>query len=214
MLLTLRNIGKIEDAVIELNSITVIAGENNTGKSTVGKVLYSIFNSFYMIENKIKRERIDSISRILDLLYRYVTNRITSRVDTEEIARSIIKNVDEYSRTPEILKKLVYDVRRKVFDSVLIFTDIVGQGISSTRSHMDYILVYNEDKNIDADVDTAVTVQSSGARDEIKKSFMELGESNYIKYGLEMFKNYCFNNVYTYTKEEFENTFVKKTSPI
>ena len=33
MKLTLKNIGKIGDASVEINGITVIAGENNTGKS-------------------------------------------------------------------------------------------------------------------------------------------------------------------------------------
>lgn len=35
MELHIRNIAKIEKADIEINGITVIAGENNTGKSTV-----------------------------------------------------------------------------------------------------------------------------------------------------------------------------------
>ena len=57
MILSLKNIGKVESAKVELNGITVIAGENDTGKSTVGKALYSIFNSFYKIESKIQDER-------------------------------------------------------------------------------------------------------------------------------------------------------------
>ena len=47
MQLQFKNIGKISEASIEVNGITVIAGENNTGKSTVGKVLFCIFNTFY-----------------------------------------------------------------------------------------------------------------------------------------------------------------------
>lgn len=39
MKLELKNICKIKNAEVELNGITVIAGENNTGKSTVGKAL-------------------------------------------------------------------------------------------------------------------------------------------------------------------------------
>lgn len=101
-----------------------------------------------------------------------------------------------------------FDVRKKVFDSLLILTDIIQKGISYTRIHMDYILVYNEDKNKDVVTEPKTRVQSSGARDQIAKGFMNLGHANYIKYGLEIFKNYCFLNVYTYTEEEFENKFV------
>lgn len=83
MILSLKNIGKVESAKVELNGITVIAGENDTGKSTIGKALYSIFNGFYKIESKIRDEREDNIERLLDVLYHNVTNRMTMRVDTE-----------------------------------------------------------------------------------------------------------------------------------
>ena len=36
MRLYLKNVGKVSEADIKLDGITVIAGENNTGKSTVG----------------------------------------------------------------------------------------------------------------------------------------------------------------------------------
>ncbi|WNY27052.1 AAA family ATPase [Methanolapillus ohkumae] len=57
MQLTIQNVAKISHAAIDFNGITVIAGENNTGKSTVGKVLYCIFTSFYESENKINQEK-------------------------------------------------------------------------------------------------------------------------------------------------------------
>lgn len=51
MQIKISNIGKIKEADVTINGITVIAGENNTGKSTVGKALYSIFNSFVDVKN-------------------------------------------------------------------------------------------------------------------------------------------------------------------
>ena len=104
MILSLKNIGKVESAKVELNGITVIAGENDTGKSTVGKALYSIFNSFYKIESKIQDEREDNIEHLLDMFYRNVTNRMTIRVDTEEIAHTIIANIDKYRNNSTLLQ--------------------------------------------------------------------------------------------------------------
>lgn len=57
MKLVLKNIGKVQNATVEINGITVIAGENDTGKSTVGKALFSVFNSLYNIDEKITAER-------------------------------------------------------------------------------------------------------------------------------------------------------------
>lgn len=52
MKLKCENIGKLSSAEVEINTITLIAGLNSTGKSTIGKLLYSIFNSFYNIEKE------------------------------------------------------------------------------------------------------------------------------------------------------------------
>lgn len=70
MKLNIHNIGKIERAEIELNGITVIAGANNTGKSTVGKTLYSVFSTFHNLEEKIINEKKDAISRAFSSLLR------------------------------------------------------------------------------------------------------------------------------------------------
>ena len=63
MRIKISNIGKIKEADVAINGITVIAGENNTGKSTVGKALYAIFNSFVDVAKKVEEERIDSLQR-------------------------------------------------------------------------------------------------------------------------------------------------------
>lgn len=62
MRLNIKNFAKIKDADIIIDDITIIAGENNTGKSTVGKVLFSLFNSLQDIDNKILDDRAAAIS--------------------------------------------------------------------------------------------------------------------------------------------------------
>ena len=58
MNLKISNIGKIKTADIALNGITIIAGDNNTGKSTVGKILFGVFNSCYKIDQYIENQKI------------------------------------------------------------------------------------------------------------------------------------------------------------
>ena len=65
MKLIIKNIGKLKNAEVEIKGITVITGENNTGKSTVGKVLWSIFSSFYKINEQIAIEKQVSIEKII-----------------------------------------------------------------------------------------------------------------------------------------------------
>ena len=82
MRLEIKNIGKLAEADIELNGITVIAGENNTGKSTVSKALYSIFNSLYKVDEHINLERKNSIRRLLRIIHRpsIMNNRLAERI--------------------------------------------------------------------------------------------------------------------------------------
>lgn len=66
MKLSIRNVGKLKEADVEINGITVITGENDTGKSTVGKVLWSAFNGFYEIDEKVYNEKVSELEKIID----------------------------------------------------------------------------------------------------------------------------------------------------
>jgi predicted ATPase len=61
MNLRMNNFAKIEQIDIKLDGITVLVGENNTGKSTAGKALFSIFNALEDVENKIKKQRMNEM---------------------------------------------------------------------------------------------------------------------------------------------------------
>lgn len=109
MILTLKNIGKIADAKVELNGITVIAGVNNTGKSTIGKVLFCLFNSFYKIDQQISAERRNSIERIILNAYREQTNRLTRRFNIEKITEGILNERDKFVKDRFLLQKFVLE---------------------------------------------------------------------------------------------------------
>jgi len=54
MRLYLKNIGMIKEADVKLDGLTVIAGENDTGKSTVGKVIFSIVKGIQKYEDELE----------------------------------------------------------------------------------------------------------------------------------------------------------------
>jgi len=58
MELILKNIGMIKEANIKINNLAVIAGENDTGKSTVGKILMAIIKTDLIARAKyFKKEK-------------------------------------------------------------------------------------------------------------------------------------------------------------
>lgn len=114
MILTLKNIGKIKDAKVELNGITVIAGENNTGKSTVGKTLFCIFNSFYKIKEQIEKERRNAIRKALDIIYINSIYRGTRSLDIEELIEDILQNPEMYKSDINLLQNRIRE--SSIFD--------------------------------------------------------------------------------------------------
>lgn len=102
MKLYLKNIGKVEEAFIELNGITVIAGENNTGKSTVGRALFAVFNAFSNIEKQIQTDRISSIDGLLIRMYVSTGRRLDGSADIKKMATKIVKDLDQYRASEEV----------------------------------------------------------------------------------------------------------------
>ena len=107
MKLSIRNVGKLKEADVEINGITVITGENDTGKSTVGKVLWSVFNGFYEIDEKVYNEKVSELEKIIDEIikenvYKNLSMDYNSFFEIfnstrEKIAIELLKNNKNYS---------------------------------------------------------------------------------------------------------------------
>lgn len=107
MKLSLKNIGKIENASIEINGITSIAGENNTGKSTVGRTLFSVFNSFHDMDIKIKEERIRGVQNVINLIYQNTSSKRLVSYNTRRLAKDIINASEEFQDDMQTLEDMV-----------------------------------------------------------------------------------------------------------
>ena len=75
-----------------------------------------------------------------------------------------------------------------------------------------YILVYNEEKNLPNEKNSISEIGNYFINQGSSLSVGEntFGKDEIICFGLEKFKNYCFKNVHTYSKEEFEEKFIRK----
>ena len=111
-----------------------------------------------------------------------------------------------------VVSRKVYSIKRKIFDSLLIFTDIVSVGVSYTRANMNYILVYNEDKNPLSEKEQKEMLDSK-SRVDIGTYFWEgKAKKRFIRFDLERFERLYFKNVYTLTQAQFEKRFVANWS--
>jgi energy-coupling factor transporter ATP-binding protein EcfA2 len=108
MILTVKNLGMVESASVDIDAITVIAGVNNSGKSTIGKALYCVFNSCYEIDDRIATERLSLINNAIDVSYQSV-GAIRRRVSINELPESIIANSSEFVKNEVSLRQHIKD---------------------------------------------------------------------------------------------------------
>ena len=73
MKLQINNINKVKEATINLNGITVIAGANGSGKSTVGKLLFSMVKAGSNAEEVKGQSTAKRLKKAVDILYRRVS---------------------------------------------------------------------------------------------------------------------------------------------
>lgn len=105
MKLKIINVGKIyEPAEIELDGITVLAGVNGTGKSTVAKCLYVMFDTFKDINFQVKREKERAIRRIISVSTRDYMPLQDERRAIDDVFKKI-EQTDNQDELNEYLKE-------------------------------------------------------------------------------------------------------------
>lgn len=69
MQIKLRNIGMLKEAELNLNSLTLIAGENDNGKSTIGKVIFCIIKAINKYKEELNESKEHKLEERLETLF-------------------------------------------------------------------------------------------------------------------------------------------------
>ena len=181
MLLKIENLGMVDRANIEINGITIIAGDNNTGKSTIGKALFAIFNALCNSEEKIKdlrkQELNKNIKRICmdyfdkeDLpinlfemtrrLPRNLSNLLTEHknIDIEDNIQSIINHYQI-----EITEESLKDLQIKIKNSVDKIMNVSETDLQKEFLQRYFLEVFNEQinslSNVNSIMDIVLTIK-------------------------------------------------------
>lgn len=114
MKLEIKNIGNVTQADIEINGITVIAGQNGTGKSTISRTLFAMFSSYFNLFDKIAEDRMKSVNRVLE---NYLLNIFYWTADSEIDSKV----------TRRIPRMAVRELQKEISDSISESWDVYGQ---------------------------------------------------------------------------------------
>lgn len=131
MNLALQNVGKVKSAELLLNGITVLVGDNNAGKSTMGKSLYAAFNSLYHIDEVVDEQRFREIRLSLRFAFgryrsTYAQMRNVERIideikfghDWKRVVREFMFSLAPWSASVETVEELI-----KTIDDILNLND-------------------------------------------------------------------------------------------
>lgn len=103
----------------------------------------------------------------------------------------------------KINKEVKRNIHNKIRDSLLIFLGITGKDISFSRENIDFVLVYNRDKNSAHGKDHE-EVYESPSRTRIADYFTSKGGEEFVRFGIGIYERLYFRKVHTYSKEQFE----------
>ena len=137
MELIINNIAKVKNAKINLDGITVIVGNNDTGKSTIGKVLFALFNSLNNIQKKLKDEKNETFLRAFISVFRELLPNDSERPfhfkNTSKykfVGSKILNILEQQKDNEESLLKSIIKVLKTEFANLLSENDYIFVEIS------------------------------------------------------------------------------------
>jgi len=189
--------------MIDISKIAILANAITTLK----EASKDSHNSYYMTESLLAAVDFDKVKKD------YIKTLTIRESPASSDAFFVDKNGEMYLiefKNMSVGGKLKHEIWLKIFDSLLILTDILDSKASLTRQNLNYILVYSREKNRAGKVED--DIQASESRVDIENFFTEEGKNVYIQKGLERFKGLYFKDVFTVTECEFQRDFIKDWS--
>jgi len=134
MFVTFKNTGMVEEANIRFDGLTVIAGENDTGKSTIGKLMFSIIKTFNRYERDARLYRVQNVQKKIDDYYFKFQKNVDDtslyemgRVFFEDLRKAAMALVDDDNKSKKEIEAVI---SKKISDFSEALQDVSGIGIN------------------------------------------------------------------------------------
>ena len=149
----LKNIALIEEGILELKGITLIADENDSGKSTIGKTLFTTLTTLNNFEREFLTNLSQRVIRVSFLLKELLDDKLKNEIKStnepllEKITR-IIKSLNNFNN--EINHNFIkIEINDKFFkDLEKIFLELIEEADVLKQELENYIKKLNEENSL------------------------------------------------------------------
>ena len=198
MKVSIKNVGIINNSVIDIDGLTVITGQNNSGKTTVGKALYSLFSAK---ENLFENATRDIIN--------YAKHEISDLLRNSNLS-FFLRRYRLYDNRNKGISSRIIDIFKGEYPS-FVFVDDIQSFITELSNDLETITLqdlhnwYSQDTNI-----VERYKNEDDFKEDIHKLITELSQLNQRIYKLSNFDDYESKKILkTLTKE-----FNRQISPV
>ena len=129
--LEIENLGKLDHAEVRLGGLTVFAGPNNTGKSFVSKLLYSIFNAMSTNPAQARLQR--WLAPIRDSVRMLATSKHPSAPDISKILSEMEDLIVSLPSEAELADSTILSLRGKTTRLQQLFRNSQNAGTEEFR---------------------------------------------------------------------------------
>lgn len=197
----IENLGAIREANVTITPLTILAGENGTGKSFVTKFLYSILN--VINTNIYAKQMTTTISQINRLIEKTINNE---DLNLDEIE---LKELKSFKNTYNTLNTIIIEENFLTLDTIDYSSviNIIKQSSLFFQERINPIILKKENDLKESDVFSNVLKENIGLRGDLSNIFFKM-EIERISLKLEDLVTYLKSPGDTYvelTKEALQN---------
>lgn len=149
----------IGHAAIQISGITVVAGENSSGKSTISKLLYELFNTVTNYEVLVKEELMREFSNLFKF-FEIVYTDSKDILDRKEYSKILYLSYEYYykNKSFEEIKDLLSVFLSEIYNKIdipksnrynYIISNILGDEIDNTLENIIFFINQKIEKAID-----------------------------------------------------------------
>jgi len=168
MYIKLQNVGAIKEATVDLTGLSVIAGKNGTGKSTIGKTVYTIIKSIQEQDKIVAKKQKDFIEWACKNIYFQLQGCIASAASAKKAVSEdseLLESTFQYGAFEQQLAQHMFEEKNlhtayDLIDARTVSVDGFSEIVDvATKSKVKEILRTIKDKL--TPIDTSTTLKES-----------------------------------------------------